>query len=176
MAYIGCHYFRAISKVALPVVWILLLYTLVKGTVIAGANASRWIQVPFRHVIPTSTLASVVLFIFVVRYLSKTRVAINFKSSLWELWLPVFITLVLILPANFSTTALIFAMILMLVFIGKYPLKYIELLSVLEFYFLLFLFLLPKLILAFSRVTTWESQLKISARINQMKMITKLRG
>jgi cell division protein FtsW len=33
------HYFRAISKVALPVVWILLLYTLVKGTVIAGANA-----------------------------------------------------------------------------------------------------------------------------------------
>jgi cell division protein FtsW len=31
------HYFRAISKVALPVVWILLLYTLVKGTVIAGA-------------------------------------------------------------------------------------------------------------------------------------------
>jgi cell division protein FtsW len=39
------HYFRAISK-ALPVVWIL-LYTLVKGTVIAGANASRWIQVPF---------------------------------------------------------------------------------------------------------------------------------
>jgi cell division protein FtsW len=31
----------------------------------------------------------------------------------------------------------------MLVFIGKYPLKYIGLLSVLEFYFLLFLFLLP---------------------------------
>jgi cell division protein FtsW len=80
-------------------------------------------------------------------------VAINFKSSLWELWLPVFI-LVLILPANFS--ALIFAMILMLVFIGKYPLKYW---SYCRFWnFLLFLFLLPKLfpILAFSRVTTWE--------------------
>jgi cell division protein FtsW len=47
MAYIGAiSLFRAISKVALPVVWILLLYTLVKGTVIAGANASRWIQVP----------------------------------------------------------------------------------------------------------------------------------
>jgi hypothetical protein len=60
------HYFRAISKVALPVVWILLLYTLVKGTVIAGANASRWIQVPFIGMsFQTSTLASVVLFIFV---------------------------------------------------------------------------------------------------------------
>jgi cell division protein FtsW len=56
-----------------------------------------------------------------------------------------FITLVLILPANFSTTALIFAMILMLVFIGKYPLN-IELLSVLNFT-CFFLFLLPKLFL-----------------------------
>jgi cell division protein FtsW len=35
-------------------------------------------------------------------------------------------------------------MILMLVFIGKYPLKYIELLSVLEFYFLLFFVLVAK--------------------------------
>jgi cell division protein FtsW len=72
------------------------------------------------------------------------------KSSLGALVASVYYS-VLILPANFSTTALIFAMILMLVFIGKYPLKYIELLSVLEFYFLLFLFLLPKLfpILAF---------------------------
>jgi cell division protein FtsW len=58
---------------ALPVVWIC-CYTLVKGTVIAGANASRWIQVPFIGIsFQTSTLASVVLFIFVARYLSKTR-------------------------------------------------------------------------------------------------------
>ena len=42
-----------------------------------------------------------------------------------SLKLPVFITLALILPANFSTTALIFAMVIMLTFIGRYPLKYI---------------------------------------------------
>jgi cell division protein FtsW len=90
----------------------------------------------------TSTLASVVLFIFVADTYLKLEWQL-ILSLLWELWLPVFITLVLILPANFSTTALIFAMILMLVFIGKYPLKYIELLSVLEFYFLLF-FLVAK--------------------------------
>jgi cell division protein FtsW len=59
---------------ALPVVWILLTYTLIKGTVIAGANASRWIQVPFIGIsFQTSTLASVVLFTFVARYLSKSR-------------------------------------------------------------------------------------------------------
>jgi cell division protein FtsW len=46
-------------------------------------------------------------------------------ESLKELWLPVFYNLMFILPSNFSTTALIFAMIIMLVFIGKYPLKYI---------------------------------------------------
>lgn len=64
------HYFRAISKVALPVVWLLLLYTLLKGTVIAGANASRWIQVPFIGItFQTSTLAASVLFIYVARFL-----------------------------------------------------------------------------------------------------------
>jgi cell division protein FtsW len=159
------HYFRAISKVALPVVWILLLYTLVKGTVIAGANASRWIQVPFIGIsFQTSTLASVVLFLFVARYLSKTRdVAITFKSSLWELWLPVFVTLILILPANFSTTALIFAMILMLVFIGKYPLKYIAAIVGSGILFLAFFILVAKAFpdsRFFSRVTTWESRIE----------------
>jgi cell division protein FtsW len=159
------HYFRAISKVALPVVWILLLYTLVKGTVIAGANASRWIQVPFIGIsFQTSTLASVVLFIFVARYLSKTReMPITFKASLWELWLPVFITLILILPANFSTTALIFVMILMLVFIGKYPLKYISAIVGSGILFLVFFVLVAKAFpdsRFFSRVTTWESRIK----------------
>jgi hypothetical protein len=53
-----------------------------------------------------------------------------------RLWLPVFITLVLILPEFFY--GIDFCNDTMLVFIGKYPLKYIRLLSVLEFYFLLF--------------------------------------
>lgn len=158
------HYFRAISKVALPVVWILLMYTLIKGTVIAGANASRWIQVPFIGIsFQTSTLASVVLFIFVARYLSKSReTPITFKVSLWELWLPVFFTLILILPANFSTTALIFSMILMLVFIGKYPLKYIGMIIGSGILFLTFFVLLSKAFpdaKIFSRVQTWESRI-----------------
>jgi cell division protein FtsW len=159
------HYFRAISKIALPVVWILLGYTLIKGTVIAGANASRWIQVPFIGIsFQTSTLASVVLFIYVARYLSKSRdIAITFKSSLWELWLPVFFTLILILPANFSTTALIFAMILMLTFVGKYPLRYIGIIIGSGILFLAFFVLLSKAFpdsKLFSRVQTWESRIE----------------
>jgi len=159
------HYFRAISKVGLPVVWILLAYTLIKGTVIAGANASRWIQVPFIGItFQTSTLASIVLLIFVARYLSKKReVPITFKSSLWELWLPVFITLMFILPANFSTTALIFSMVIMLVFIGKYPLKYIGFIVGSGILFLAFFILIAKAFpdsRFFSRVGTWENRIE----------------
>ena len=157
------HYFKAVSKGALYIVWVLLAYTLIKGTVIAGANASRWIQVPFIGVtFQTSTLAAMVLFIFVARYLSKTReVAISFKSSIWELWLPVFITLGFILPDNFSTTALIFSMVLMLVFIGKYPLRYIGVIVGSGIVFLAFFILVAK---AFpdafpNRVDTWISRI-----------------
>ncbi len=157
------HYFRAISKVMLPVVWLLLGYTLVKGTVIAGANASRWIQVPFIGItFQTSTLAFIVLMVFVARYLSKKReTPITLKNSIWELWTPVFITLMFILPANFSTAALMFSMVLMLVFIGKYPLKYIGVIVGVGFMALLLFVLLSKAFpdsKFFSRVKTWESR------------------
>jgi cell division protein FtsW len=159
------HYFRAISIVALPVVWLLLGYTLVKGTVIAGANASRWIQVPFIGItFQTSTLAFIVLMIFVARYLSKKReTPITFKSSLWELWLPVFTTLMFILPANFSTAALMFSMVLMLAFIGQYPLKYIGVIIGAGILALTFFILVSKVFpdaSFFSRVKTWESRLE----------------
>lgn len=158
------HYFRSISRILLPFIWLLLAYTLFKGTVIAGANASRWIQVPFVGIsFQPSTFAFIVLMIFVARYLSKTREEpLTFKSSFIDLWLPVGITLMFILPANFSTAALIFAMVLMLVFIGKYPLKYIG--SVLGIGIVAFAFfiLIAK---AFpnpltTRVNTWEARLE----------------
>jgi cell division protein FtsW len=159
------HYFRAISKIALPVVWILLAITLVKGTVIAGANASRWIKVPFIGItFQTSTFAFVVLMIFVARYLSKkSEEPITLKSSLLELWLPVFITLAFILPANFSTTALIFAMVLMLTFVGNYPVKYIALIVGSGIVFLLFFVLLSRAFpdsKFFNRVGTWTSRIE----------------
>ncbi|MDR6966426.1 cell division protein FtsW [Flavobacterium arsenatis] len=158
------HYFRGISRIALPVVWLLLAYTLLKGTVIDGANASRWIQVPFVGItFQTSTLASIVLMIFVARYLSKTReTPVTFQNSLWELWTPVGVTLMFILPANFSTAALIFAMVLLLVFIGKYPLKYIGFVVGIGILSLAFFVLVAK---AFpdafnNRVDTWEKRVE----------------
>ena len=158
------HYFKAISKVALPIVVLLLAYTMVQGTTIGGANASRWIQVPFIGItFQTSTLAASVLFIYVARYLSKTKEENEpFQTSFIQLWVPVFITLALILPANFSTTALIFAMVMMLTFIGKYPLKYIGFIIGSGIAMLAFFLLVAKAFpdsRFFSRVSTWESRI-----------------
>lgn len=159
------HYYKGISKIALPIVWILLAYTMIKGTVIAGANASRWIQVPFIGItFQTSTLASIVLMLYVARYLSKKQEEEpTFQASLLELWGPVFITLMFILPSNFSTAALIFSMVLMLAFVGKYPLKYIGFIIGAGIAALALFVLLAKAFPDshfFSRVDTWTSRIE----------------
>ncbi|MFI2742698.1 FtsW/RodA/SpoVE family cell cycle protein [Zhouia sp. PK063] len=121
------RYFRGLSIIAIPVTLLLLIYTLAQGTTIGGANASRWIQIPLVGItFQTSNLASIVLLVYVARYLSKIKEKqITFKESILPLWVPVFLTLSLVLPANFSTTAIIFFMVLMLCFLGGYPLKYL---------------------------------------------------
>ena len=68
------RYFSGLSVLVLPVVILLLVYTLTQGTIIDGANASRWIRIPFVGIgFQTSTLASVILMIYVARYLSRRK-------------------------------------------------------------------------------------------------------
>ncbi|MBT8263949.1 MAG: FtsW/RodA/SpoVE family cell cycle protein [Eudoraea sp.] len=124
---IPAHFFKGLSIIAMPVVLALLIYTIAQGTTIDGANASRWIRLPFVGItFQTSTLASVVLMIYIARYLSKIKdKSITFKESILPLWAPVFLIIMLILPANFSTAAILFFMVLVLCFLGGYPLKYL---------------------------------------------------
>jgi len=161
------HYFRSISRLALPVVWILLAYTLIFG--VEQGSATRWIQVPFVGIsFQTSSLASIVLMVFVARYLSKTQTQpLTFKASLIDLWIPVGITLMLILPNNFSTAALIFAMVLMLAFVGNYPIKYIGIVIGSGVAILTLFVLTAKIVektnpentpKVFARVKTWENR------------------
>ena len=122
------RYFRGLSMVMIPVVLILLIITMLQGATIGGANASRWIRVPIvGFTFQPSTLAALVLMVYVARYLSKFKdEIISFRESVLPLWLPVFIVLALILPANFSTAALIFLMVILLTYVGGYPLKYLS--------------------------------------------------
>ncbi|HUH27004.1 FtsW/RodA/SpoVE family cell cycle protein [Gelidibacter sp.] len=121
------RYFRGLSLVMLPIVLILLVLTMFQGNTIDGANASRWIQIPIVGMsFQTSTFAAVVLMVYVARYLSKIQDRdITFKETILPLWMPVFLVLILILPANFSTAAIMFAMVMMLTFIGGYPIRYL---------------------------------------------------
>ena len=120
-------YFKGISILMLPIVILLLIYTLSQGTIISGANASRWLKIPIVGIsFQTSTLASMVLMVYSARYLSKLKTKkSNFKNSLLQFWLPVFVIVLLILPSNLSTAVLLFSMIVMLAFIASYPLKFL---------------------------------------------------
>ncbi|PRX45301.1 FtsW/RodA/SpoVE family cell cycle protein [Salegentibacter salegens] len=158
------HYFRGLSILFLPVVIVLLIYTVAQGTMIDGAYASRWIQIPGLGVsFQSSTLASVVLMIYVARYLSKkTNENLTFKESILPLWLPVGVVLSLILPANFSTTAIVFAMVLVLMFLGGYPMKYLGIIVAAGLILLTMFILTAKAFpgLLPNRVDTWASRIE----------------
>lgn len=121
------RFFKGLSMLVLPISIILLIVTLASGTVIQGANASRWIRIPLVGLtFQPSALAAVALYAYVAQYLSKIKdKEVTFKETLLPLWAPVFLVLLFVLPANFSTAALIFLMVLILTFIGGYPSKYL---------------------------------------------------
>ena len=123
------RYFNGLSVLMFPVIVVLLILTISQGSTIGGANASRWIQIPVVSIsFQPSTLAALLLMVFSARFLSKLNPQeFSFKNSIVKFWLPVFLILILILPANFSTTALIFSMVLMLAFVAGYPLRYLGL-------------------------------------------------
>jgi cell division protein FtsW len=162
------HRFRFISKILLLVSCLLLVITMFAG--VEQGSAHRWLRVPILGVtFQPSSIASIALMMFVARYLAKNEgQEINFKQSLLHLWLPIGGTLVLILPNNFSTAALIFVMIVMLVFVGRYPAKYLAAVCCIAGTSLLFFILTAKIVQKtnpenppriFVRVQTWENRI-----------------
>ncbi|MCK0156081.1 FtsW/RodA/SpoVE family cell cycle protein [Cellulophaga sp. F20128] len=159
---IPMHFFKGLSMIALPLVLLLLVYTLAQGKTIGGANASRWINIPFvGFSFQTSTLATVVLMIYVARYLAKIKdKVVTFKESILPLWIPVFLVIVLILPANFSTAAILFFMVLMLTFLGGYPIRYLLMIVGTGIASLALFVLIAKAVpdLFDNRIDTWENR------------------
>jgi cell division protein FtsW len=158
------HYFKGISILALPVVILLLIYTNSQETIIQGANASRWIEIPLVGLsFQTSALAGAVLIIYVAHYLDKKKFEkIKLKNSFFLLWTPVFLIISLILPSNFSTAALMFLIVIILLFIGGYPIKRIISMLFLAFIFLSLFILTSKVFpeLIPNRVDTWMSRIE----------------
>ena len=158
------RYFSGLAKIGIPIVVILLTITALQGTTIDGANASRWLNIPILGMsFQTSTLATVVLLAYVADYFAtKREVKIRFIESLLPLWLPVFLIVSLILPANLSTALLLLFMVAIVAFLGGYPVKYLlGMLGVAILGLVIFVLLAKAYPDAFpNRVDTWMSRIE----------------
>ncbi|MFA9221622.1 MAG: FtsW/RodA/SpoVE family cell cycle protein, partial [Sediminibacterium sp.] len=116
------------SRIGQLMIWVvipLLVFTMFFGSNIN--NADRWIRIPGIGVtFQTSDLAKLVLIIYVARQLTvKRKILGDFKKGVLPIVLPIAMVCGLVLPANFSTAALIgFVCFLMLVF-GGVPWKHL---------------------------------------------------
>ncbi|MDZ7847829.1 MAG: FtsW/RodA/SpoVE family cell cycle protein [Owenweeksia sp.] len=156
------RHFGPLALVLLPVAVLLLLYTLIQGHEVS--NASRWIRIPLLGwTFQTSAFASIVLMIYLARYLAKAQAEKlrSFKATLLPVIGPIVLVCGLILPANFSTAALVFLVSMIILFVGGYPLKNLGII-IGSGIAGLGLFLL--LVMAFpdmsNRVSTWENRIE----------------
>lgn len=149
-------YYSRISQIGLILTLPLLFYTLASGTNYNEAN--RWLTVPIINLtFQSSDVAKLVLSMYLARVLSKKQDQIkNFKSGFLPVIVPVVLVCALILPANFSTAAILFATSLVLMFIGRVNLKYIASLIGLGLVSLVLIFFLAKTFpTLFPRGGTW---------------------
>lgn len=118
-------YYSRLSQIAVYLAVPLLALTLLMGTSINEAN--RWITLPGINLsFQSSDFAKLALIMFVARVLTKRQEQIKeFKMAFLPAIVPVFIICGLILPANFSTAALLFVTCMVLMFIGRVNFKYI---------------------------------------------------
>jgi cell division protein FtsW len=101
--------------------------------------------------------------VYTAFYLSKNySKEIKFSKSILPLWLPISLVVLLILPSNFSTAIMIFLMILTLIFIGRYPIKYLIGIVFSGILFLTFFVLLAKSYpdVMPNRVDTWANRIE----------------
>ncbi len=119
--------YKIFSRIGQLAIWVaapLLVLTLMGGEI---NDASRWLTVPIINAsFQTSDLAKLALIMYLARLLSRKQEQIKeFKEAFVPLLVPIFLTCGLILPANFSTAALLFLTSMVLLYIGRVNLKYI---------------------------------------------------
>lgn len=122
-------YYSRLSQVFLFISIPLLALTLVFGRHIN--DASRWLTLPgLGFSFQTSDFAKLALIMFVARQLSLKQETIkDFKKTFLPIIGWVALICVLILPANFSTAAILFAVCVILMFIGRVSIKHILLIG-----------------------------------------------
>ncbi len=151
------HYSR-LAPILLILAVPLLVYTLGFGEEINQAR--RWISIPWiDKTIQTSDFAKLALIIFMARSISKKQEFIkDLKSSFLPLIIPVMIVCGLIMPADFSTAALLFFTCLLMMVIGRVQMKYIFLLIFIGLVVFSLVVLIGSMFPDFVRIETWVSR------------------
>lgn len=123
--YIKYVYYARIATFALILAVPLLLYTLRFGEV--RNEAARWTTLPGINVMfQPSDLAKLALIMFVARLLAKKQENIkDLRGAFIPVLLPILGVCGLILPANFSTAAILFVTCIVLMFVGGVKIKYL---------------------------------------------------
>lgn len=153
--------FSKISQIGFYLCIPLLLFTLLKG--VSTGEASRWLEIPgTKLTFQSSDVAKIMLLLYVARVITlKFDLLQDFKGLTIHLLIPIFVICVLILPANFSTAALLFLNCMFLMFAGRIKLKFLSYIFLMCAGFALVLGILiytvPDLI---PRGKTWKSRIE----------------
>jgi len=124
---IDYRYYSKISRLALWISVPLLIYTFTNGTTLN--DAARWISVPIFGSFQPSDFASLALIINMASMLSKKQQNIeDFKESLIPVLIWCGVICGLIALSNLSTAVLLFATCMLVMFIGRVPVKYLAML------------------------------------------------
>ena len=167
-------YFAKIGVLGFVISIILLLLVFVIGVTVNGA--SRWLSIAGVQFQP-SDIAKLSILLFMARQLSKYRNEIkDFKFLFLYVLAPLIVVCSLILPNNFSTSALIFLNGLVLMFIAKVNIKYIASIIGLGIFGALFIYGIAKISPELSnkvmpRSATWVSRVDSYFNTKEVKKL-----
>jgi cell division protein FtsW len=147
-------YFSRLSQIGIFVSIVLLFVTLLFG--VSKGNASRWIM-GFQP----SDFAKLVLILYVSRVLTNKQDEIkDFRKGLVPILWPVILICGLILPADFSTAAILLIVCFTMMFVGGAKIKHLGSIIGAAFIGFLFLILINMAFPGFlPRVDTWEKRM-----------------
>ncbi len=157
---INYKYYSRIAQIALVISIPLLIVTYFLGSSVNQAH--RWITLPGINLsFQTSDLAKLALIMYTARMLAKKQDVIQ---DFWKATVPIMgaacIICILILPANLSTAAVLFATNLLLMFIGRMNWKHIlSIVGIGLFTLIVSIFILHK-IGGIGRVDTWWNRIE----------------
>ncbi len=156
-------WFSRLSQVAMLLAVPMLIYTLAMGVNLNSAN--RWISIPIIEMtFQTSDFAKLALIMYLARLLAVKQDEIkDLKSAFLPMIVPIIVICGLILPANFSTSAILFITCLILMFIGRVNVKHLLSLvgcAILGFALLVGISYVVPVEKVFPRMETWKQRVE----------------